>query len=323
MKLEDIGFYTLSDERAKTATSSSRIMRCEFIITGRCNFYCPYCRHVGGPDISFDLIKSNIEEINKYNPFAIRFSGGEPTIHPRLLEMVEMVKPSEKIAISTNGSAKKELYSQLIKAGVNDFSISLDACCASEAAKMSGGGMDWDEFIDNVKFLCKETYVTVGVVLDENNKDKANDIICFAGSIGVSDIRVIPAAQDCNVLSGIRIDQDLLNKYPILKYRYNNLISKRPVRGIFENDTHKCPLVLDDLAVMGDKHYPCIIYMRESGNPIGKIGPNMRKERKEWFESVDVFKDKICQKNCLDVCKDYNSKFMSLRGDNYELSKNG
>jgi hypothetical protein len=70
----------------------------------------------------------------------------------------------------------------------------------------------------------------------------------------------------------------------------------------------KCGLVLDDMAVMGDKHYPCIIYLREDGEPIGTVGENMRQERLEWFRNHDSFKDQICSKNCLDVCCDYNRK---------------
>jgi len=206
-----------------------------------------------------------------------------------------------------------KMYEALIEAGVNDFSISLDACCAADAEQMTGGGISgmWNEFIDNLKFVASKTYVTVGVVLNEDNKTKANDIIAFADSLGVSDIRVIPAAQDTSVLSNIKIDEVLLAKYPILRYRYNNLVTKRPVRGLSVQDT-KCPLVLDDLAVMGNKHYPCIIYMREGGSAIGIIGKDMRKERRLWFDTQNVFKDEICRKNCLDVCIDYNRKWVGF-----------
>ena len=44
MKLENIGFYTLSDERAKNVSITSRMKRCELIITEYCNFSCGYCR---------------------------------------------------------------------------------------------------------------------------------------------------------------------------------------------------------------------------------------------------------------------------------------
>jgi len=37
-KLEDIGFYTLTDERLKNTSLTSQMQRCEMIITEYCNF---------------------------------------------------------------------------------------------------------------------------------------------------------------------------------------------------------------------------------------------------------------------------------------------
>lgn len=62
MRLEDIGFYTLSDERARTATHTTPIQRLECIITDRCNFKCPYCRGVK-PDLRGDLALDEFKEI--------------------------------------------------------------------------------------------------------------------------------------------------------------------------------------------------------------------------------------------------------------------
>ncbi|MCK4814581.1 hypothetical protein KA005_02330, partial [bacterium] len=61
MKLEDIGFYTLTDSRAETASSTSRLSRCELILTSRCNFKCPYCRSVGGDDIPIKDAKDIVQ----------------------------------------------------------------------------------------------------------------------------------------------------------------------------------------------------------------------------------------------------------------------
>jgi sulfatase maturation enzyme AslB (radical SAM superfamily) len=46
MKLQDIGFYTLSDNQAKNVSWYSDLQRCELILTDRCNFKCVYCRGV-------------------------------------------------------------------------------------------------------------------------------------------------------------------------------------------------------------------------------------------------------------------------------------
>lgn len=122
---------------------------------------------------------------------------------------------------------------------------------------------------------------------------------------------MIPAAQDGERLADVSVDQETLTRFPILQYRIQNLRSGRPVRGLHSADSHRCGLVLDDMAVMGSQHYPCIIYMREGGAAIGSVGPNMRRERAKWCARHDTHADPICRKNCLDVCVDYNNKWAS------------
>ena len=87
--------------------------------------------------------------------------------------------------------------------------------------------------------------------------------------------------------------------------------SGRGVRGLSESDSHHCPLVLDDIAVAKGFHFPCIIYLREYGLPIGEIGKDVRDQRLEWFLKTDTHKNKICRENCLDVCVDYNNRVMT------------
>ena len=157
--------------------------------------------------------------------------------------------------------------------------------------------------------MSKETYVSVGVVLTQDNIEQVNDIVVFAHNLGVADIRVIPAAQYDKVLAqGLKIDQSILDAHPILKYRLNNFVNGESVRGLCEHDCSRCHLIFDDSVAAGEWHFPCVIYLREGGNPIGKIGPNMRQERIEWAKNHDTFNDPICKNNCLDVCKNYNDR---------------
>ena len=86
------------------------------------------------------------------------------------------------------------------------------------------------------------------------------------------------------------------------------------MRGIKFKDTHTCWLALDDMAVAGGYHFPCIIYMREQGDPIGRITSDVRKDRLNWLMKHDTYKDPICCNNCLDVCVDYNNKVETFKG---------
>ena len=324
MKLEEIGFYTLSDARVKQAGINSPLWRCELLLGARCNFKCPYCRNVGGKDLPYEQAITIVREWGLQGLKNIRFSGGEPTLWPGLVNLVTFAATQciERIAISTNGSASADLYRQLVKAGANDFSVSLDACCAEDGDKMAGGVKGaWDVVVANIRELSMLTYTTVGIVLTEQNASKTNDIIRLAHDLGVSDIRVIPAAQNGSWLESVRVDADLLKAHPVLKYRIKNMMTGTPVRGLRETDSRRCGLVTDDMATMDDKHYPCIIYLREGGNHIGTIGPEMRRTRVQWAQDHATHIDPICSRNCLDVCRDYNNQFAAYSRRTHERNQ--
>lgn len=312
MNLTEIGFYTLSDERAAQATHESPLWRCEILVTKDCNFNCPYCRSIGPENaLTWEEAKEVLDYWIDEGLKNVRFSGGEPTMWPHLKQAVEYCRDNgvERIAVSTNGSADPYQYAVLLVAGVNDFSISLDACCAEDNKRMTGRNAVFDRVVRNIKALAARTYVTVGVVLTEDNMEQLSDIIDYAKSLGVADVRVIPAAQH-----GAMLEIENTVDMPILDYRYGNSQNGETVRGLRDTDNNRCPLILDDMAVIGNKHYPCIIYAREGGDEIGTIGESTREDRRKWSESHDVLTDAICSANCLDVCRDYNNKHKQLNG---------
>jgi MoaA/NifB/PqqE/SkfB family radical SAM enzyme len=311
MKLEDIGFYTLSDERAKNSSVDSQLQRCELLLTGRCNFKCPYCRSIGGADISFKDAQSTIDLWAEYNLKSVRFSGGEPTLWSYLTDLCKYSKDKgiQRVAISSNGSANIGLYEKLILAGADDFSISLDACCAEDGDKMAGGIKGaWSHVLENLKFISSKVYTTVGIVLTADNENNVVNIINVADDCGVSDIRIIPAAQYSNRLHTVLYGMNL-DKFPILKFRVEAFRQKLPMRGLSSEDSHMCSFVLDDMAVMNNEHYPCIIYLREGGKAIGAMNHTFRTDRAKWFTEHDTHADPICKSNCLDFCRHYNNKW--------------
>jgi len=319
-KLEEIGFYTLEDFRAENVSIASPLWRCELILTDTCNFKCPYCRQMQDGcrgSMTYDEAREVIDLWAKEGLVNVRLSGGEPTTWKPLLKLVKYIKTKgvKRIALSSNGSAPADYYKELVDAGVNDFSISLDACCSSTGDNMAGVKGKWQVVVDNIRMLSKLTYVTVGVVITPENLEESMQTIRFAHNLGVADIRIISSAQFNGGLDDLLgLEQALLESHPILKYRLGNMLNFRNVRGLEDCDTNKCFLVQDDMAIAGNKHFPCIIYFREGGAPVGTVGPNMRQERLEWFKAHNTKKDAICAANCLDVCIDYNNKVAKCQG---------
>ncbi len=324
MKLQDIGFYTLSDERCENLSSISPMWRCEMILTDRCNFNCAYCRGLRENcqgDMPIETAMGVLEQWCNQGLKNVRFTGGEPLLYPHLNSLVMYAKSRgvKRIAVSSNGSLAPEQYHRLWYQGVNDFSISLDACCASECGKMAGVDGKFKRIEENIRKLAAKTYVTVSIVLTEDNIDNLGKIVKYAYDLNVSDIQIVPAAQKGSMIDGVEaIPQHILDVYPILAYRVRNILEGRPVRSIQEHDSHRCYLPVDDSTVCGNYHFPCVIYMREQGEPIGEIGLRMREERILWSLTHDTFNDPICRKYCRDFCVCHNNKCSDFRR-NHEM----
>jgi hypothetical protein len=174
---------------------------------------------------------------------------------------------------------------------------------------MAGDNIDYPTLLGNLAALSKLTYVTVGIVLTEQNVKEAGQTIKLVHDLGVADIRIIPAAQwKPELTETLDLSSAILDAHPILKYRLDRAGKGENIRSISPTDTTKCPLVLDDMAVLKGYHYSCVIYMREWGDPIGLLDSEVRVQREKWYEQHNTHLDPICQANCLDVCVAYNNK---------------
>jgi organic radical activating enzyme len=94
----------------------------------RCNYDCSYCgpeQHDWiSPHHSLDSIKSFISQLsdwsNKQNKtFTICLTGGEPFIHPEIIEILQEIKQAssygEQLVAITNGSLPLDLYQQSLE----------------------------------------------------------------------------------------------------------------------------------------------------------------------------------------------------------------
>jgi molybdenum cofactor biosynthesis enzyme MoaA len=317
MELDRIGFYTLTDARASQASASSPMWRGEIILTGQCNFKCVYCQGIPiKNDISLALAFSAIDIWAGDHLKNVRFSGGEPTLYNGLEKLVHRCQQAgiNRIGLSTNGTAAPGYYRQLVRAGLNDICISLDSTIPSQANRIARiKNSQWERVVENIRMLSGLTYVTISVVFTDENLAFAQEIIRFAHELGAADIRITTASQfNRPIQTFSNIEQEILEAHPILRYRIRNYGLGRNVRGIRKTDSHQCHLVKDDCVVAGKWHYPCSVYLREGGAPIGEICPNMRRKRIEWFQTHNSFNDPICHIYCSDIYIDYNNRCESF-----------
>jgi MoaA/NifB/PqqE/SkfB family radical SAM enzyme len=311
MLLNDIGFIEMIEDRV-TGISSGRISYCEWIITSKCNFNCPYCNRLQDKDLSFKKIEEYVSFLKDLQCKYVHLTGGEPTARKDLIDIVKLLKLNNiRVGLSTNGSRNLEYYKQLFEAGVELFSISLDVHTKDLNKKFTMVENVFDIVVNNIRELSKLTYVGVDIVFNDDNIYSYKEILRFISNLGVTDIRIMTVAKYNKILK-FEVDQDLLDKHKLLKFRIENFNSGLNMRGSDLSDTSKCHLIKDDLTIFGEDYYPCAVYVREKGKPIGKFNGNNTIERYKWFENHDAHKDPICKKFCMDFKCRFNSKVEKL-----------
>jgi len=112
-----------------------------FAITSRCNCRCAMCDiHRRKPlDIGFDEA-NKILDFMANNGFLIAyFTGGEPSLHPNIIEIVKHADDLGMIAsLTTNGTIHPETLKGLSKAGLRTLSVSVDSWNSEFCEKTRG-----------------------------------------------------------------------------------------------------------------------------------------------------------------------------------------
>lgn len=100
-----------------------------FAVTSRCNCRCYMCdMHRREPQqISLEDARKVLDFLAKNKFLIAYFTGGEPTLHPNVVEIVDYANRLGLVAtMTTNGTASKELLMALKNAGLYLLSVSLD-----------------------------------------------------------------------------------------------------------------------------------------------------------------------------------------------------
>ena len=106
-----------------------------FSVTGRCDQACAGCFYSARPgssvaptDAPFELFERVVRQAAEARVFQIALGGGEPLLHPRLLDMVRLARQSSVVPnLTTNGNLLTvEVAAALKEAGLGQAQVSLN-----------------------------------------------------------------------------------------------------------------------------------------------------------------------------------------------------
>ncbi|MFH1654334.1 MAG: radical SAM protein [Pseudomonadota bacterium] len=107
-----------------------------------CQWTCNFC-HMEGSFISTpihnntELQKALFQFREKFGFNEIHFTGGEPTIHPELIDMIKLANQlGFTTKITTNGYTDPEHYFRCIEAGLDEINVSVHTLSGIKLSKI-------------------------------------------------------------------------------------------------------------------------------------------------------------------------------------------
>jgi uncharacterized radical SAM superfamily Fe-S cluster-containing enzyme len=162
-------------------------------LTNRCNLTCPVCfananasGYVYEPD--FDTVRRMLKALRDQRPVAgriVQFSGGEPTIYPRFLDVLRMAKEMgfSHTQVATNGIKFTELEfaEQCKEAGLHTLYLQFDGVCDDVYRRTRGQSL-WEQKLACIENVRKAglKIVFVPTIVRGLNDHQIGDIIRLA-----------------------------------------------------------------------------------------------------------------------------------------------
>jgi len=244
--------------------------------------------------------------------------------------------------MTTNGTAPWPVFRELVELGLRDVRVSIHACDPRTFGRITGAPEAFGAVVDTLRRLVRlrdesvpDLYVMANCTVTDENIGQLPELVDFLVGLDPDDIKLVSVVQwSPERLAELQetYARELLprllglvspDRHPILRYRLPDLFTRR-LRGFVGAEgcapvSPCCFLMLDDRCVDGADYYPCNIYLRERGRPLGDHREDpaelARDKTLRFVRETDVRTDPICAGCCPDVVREYNAFVWALLRD--------
>lgn len=325
----------------------NRTDRITAIVTHRCNLRCVYCN---GPHLTLGrgdterkkaMLKSDmtleqfaqlLTEAEAKAPIKhIHFTGGEPTLNPALPAMVKLATRHKILtSITTNGTADLRLYNELVKNGLTEVRVSLDASGPNAFDAIAGVAETFDKVMHTLSGLVwlrenrhPDLFIVINACVGKMNLAEIEKIVRFLISLQPNDVKLLVIAEEKDFVLHGQSEETLLrlrgeltrfpdDQFILLRTKIENLFNPLAT-GLRDEKTQQtmkhCFVPMTERTVDSQNYYPCSIYVRYYGEPIGPLTDSFAEQQKRVMEFVrrhDCRQDPICREHCTNCCKVFN-----------------
>jgi MoaA/NifB/PqqE/SkfB family radical SAM enzyme len=148
-------------------------------------------RHSAKTPLTFKLLRRILSELVGMGVLEVRFTGGEPTVFRRFLELVAQANDGNmNVSVNTHGAYDERMLRQLATSAIREFNISLDGP-PSVHDKLRGQGV-FERAVRAILVLRDAgKHVRINTMVFRENLDSLTGMLALAEELAV-DIRFCP-----------------------------------------------------------------------------------------------------------------------------------
>lgn len=241
-------------------------------ITKACNMRCLHCYESASKreadELSKDQIISGLNIMAKSGVASVAFSGGEPSLHPNILDFISYVEDKGMFAsIATNGYtlSDKNKAEKFVNAGLKFVQISLDGMDPKTHDSFRKVDGAWHRAVKAINnFVDMGIFVEVATTVTELNLEEIPEMIDFVRDLGVNWFMLynfIPTGNG-NEISQMDISPE--ERLELLKKAYNENSSEMQVLST----APQYASIAESLVSRSNRMIPTHFYNPEYTNPM-------------------------------------------------------
>lgn len=172
----------------------------KFKLVWTCNLRCAMCNHWRerrAAPLRIDRLRAVVDELAALGCRKIHITGGEPTLHPDLVEFIaHSAGHGLRVTMTSNGTLiDKDRAKQLAAAGLHGVNISIDSPDRHLHDRIRGVKGSWKATVAGAGYLAhylKTGKVRINTVVGRKNYESMIDLPAFAAGLGAGSINMIP-----------------------------------------------------------------------------------------------------------------------------------
>jgi molybdenum cofactor biosynthesis enzyme MoaA len=317
--------------------------RITVFLTYGCNLACPYCKTIARSEnelqarpekrVAYDLDAfAALLASHAGTPVRhLHFTGGEATMVRDLPAMIRLARARgvERLSVTSNGTLAPEVYLEIVRAGIDEIRVSLDAADPDLGRTLTLRRGAFHAAVRTLRALASArregapVHLIVNTVVGVQNRAALADVLAFILSFEPDDIKLITEVDargslaDFPEASGVMRRIEAIvgalpeGSFPLLRRKIKTVFARDAIglSGLPRGTDFRCYIPLTERTVDGVHYYPCSVFLREGGKPLGRIDEpeaTQRAKTAAFVREGDCLRDPICDRYCLHCTRGYN-----------------